>query len=144
MTHEDAGKYGAKHPAGTTADPALAAAVQDRAEDGQITCTAAHEIAGALGVAPAEVGKAVDLLELRIIACQLGLFGYYPGRKIVEAAEVVVDDLRDRLGPFAAAGEIGCAEAWDIADTLGIERMSVAAACETLGIKIKRCQLGAF
>lgn len=144
MTHEDAGKYGAKHPAGTTSDPAVAASVQERAENGRITCTAAHDIAGKLNVPPSEVGTAIDLLEYRIIECQLGLFGYYPGRKIVEAADVVAEDLRERLDRFAADGEIGCASAWGIADTLGIERMSVAAACETLGIKIKRCQIGAF
>lgn len=144
MTHEDAGKYRAKHPAGTVCDPAIAAALGQKMEDGRITCAAAHGIAGDLEVAPSEIGKAIDLLEYRIIECQLGLFGYSPERKIVKAADVISEDLRGHLGRFAADGEISCASSWEIAQTLDIGRMDVAAACELLDIKIRHCQLGAF
>jgi hypothetical protein len=37
-----------------------------------------------------------------------------------------------------------CSAAWVIAEKLNIPRMKVSAACETLQIKIKPCQLGAF
>jgi hypothetical protein len=144
MTHEDAGHYSAKHPAGTLSDPALAAALAERAEDGRITCTAAHDLAETFKVAPSEVGKTADLLEYRIIRCQLGLYGYSPGKRIVKAAEEVSDDLRDRLLGAVTDGRIGCASCWKIAQTLGIEKLAVSAACERLGLKVKRCQLGAF
>jgi hypothetical protein len=144
VTHEDAGKYGAKHPAGTVPDDSIAAALKGRADGGRVTCAVAHSIAQTLGVAPLEVGKTIDLLEYRIIECQLGLFGYAPVRKIVEPAPTVSDDLRGQLERFAREGEIGCASAWQVADGMGLPRMAVSAACESLGIKIKRCQLGAF
>jgi hypothetical protein len=144
MTHEAAGHYAAKHPDGTLHDPALAAALKERAEDGRITCVAAHDLAEAFKVPSSEVGKTADLLEYRIIQCQMGLYGYSPEKRIVKAAERVSDDLRDRVLGAADDGRISCASCWEIARTLGIERMAVSAACERLGLKVKRCQLGAF
>ena len=144
MTHEDAGKYRAKHPAGTAVDASIVAALEQKADGGRVICTHAHDIAETLKMAPSEVGKTIDLLEYRITKCQLGLFGYEPGRKVVEPAETVSDELRAQLDRFAGSGEISCASAWEIADRLGLQRMEVAAACELLGIKIRRCQLGAF
>jgi hypothetical protein len=144
VTHEDAGKYKAKHPVDTAVDASIAAALEQKAEGGRVTCAAAEEIAGSLSVALPEVGKTIDLLEYRIIECQLGLFGYEPRGKAVEPAETVSDGLRAELDRFAGSGEISCASAWGIADRLGLQRMAVAAACELLRIKIRRCQLGAF
>jgi len=144
VTHEDAGHYAAKHPAGTTCDPAVAAAVRERMIDGTITCPAAHEAAEACGVAPVEIGRAADLLECRLSRCQLGLFGYSPQRRIVEPAAEIGAELRERLTGAATDGRISCAACWAIADTLRIERMAAAAGCELLGLKITHCQLGAF
>ncbi len=144
MTHEDEGHYSAKHPHGTPADPALAAALTQTAQDGRVSCTAAHELAAAFKVAPAEVGKTADLLELRIVECQMGLFGYSPEKRIVKPADEVSDELRDSLQRYAANGRISCATCWKIADDLGLEKMTVSSACERLGIKVRHCQLGAF
>lgn len=144
MTHEDAGHYGAKHPSGTAYSPQVADALKEKAHDGRITCAAAHEVATSLGVTPAEVGKTSDLLEYRLIECQLGLFGYSPQRRIVKPAEEVSDELRERLARATRRGKISCAACWRIADALGLEKIAVSAACETLTIKIVHCQLGAF
>ena len=75
MTHEDAGHYAAKHP-NAKADPAIAAAIEEKQTDGRITCAAAHAIASKLGCPPEAVGVNIDLLEMRIAKCQLGLFGH--------------------------------------------------------------------
>jgi hypothetical protein len=144
VTHEDAGKYKAKHPADSAVDASIAAALEQKADGGRVTCAAAEEIAGILRVALSEVGKTIDLLEYRITECQLGLFGYEPRGKSVEPAEAVPDELRAGLDRFAGSGEISCASAWEVADRFGLQRMAVAAACELLRIKIRRCQLGAF
>jgi hypothetical protein len=144
MTHHDAGGFAAKHPQGTTVAPAVRQSVQHRLDDGAITCRAAHEIAEELGVAPGQVGVAIDLLEGRIRKCQLGLFGYGPGRKAVAPAGHVAPDLRAAIEAAAVDGRLACAEAWRIADTSAIARMAVANACEALKIKISKCQLGAF
>lgn len=144
MPHEYAGHYSAKHPDGTAYDPALADALRKRAEDDRITCAAAFEVAEAVGATPEEVGKTADLLEYRIIKCQLGLFGYSPEKRIVKPADHVPDDLRERLLEAVADGKISCAAVWDIADELGLARMTVSGACEGLGLKVGPCQIGAF
>lgn len=144
MPHEYAGKYSTKHSPGTRPDPAVAAVLQEVAEDGRISCTVAHDVAVDLATTPAEVGKTMDLLEYRITKCQMGLFGYSPEKKILKPAETVSDPLRARLTDAAADGRVSCAACWDIALGLGIQKIAVAAACETLGLSIKPCQLGAF
>lgn len=144
MPHEYAGHYSTKHPDGTAYDPALADALRERAEDGRITCVAAFEVADALGASPEEVGKTADLLEYRIIKCQLGLFGYSPEKRIVRPSEHVPDDLRRRLLAAVADGKISCSAVWDIAAELSLDKMTVSGACEGLGLKVGPCQIGAF
>jgi hypothetical protein len=144
MTHEDAGHYAAKHPDGTQSDPVVTAALSQRARDGRITCTAAHEVAATLEVHPSEVGRTTDLLEYRIIECQLGLFGHSPQKRIVKPAETVSEELRTKLEQEAADGNIECASCWEIARELAVEKLTVACACEHMGLKVTRCQLGTF
>lgn len=136
--------YSAKHPAGTKPDPAIAAALKVTAANERVTCAQAHDLAGRLGVAPAEVGKTMDLLEYRIIECQMGIFGYEPEKKVLVAAEAVTDELRHLLEGASLDGRVSCVACWEVASALGVEKMAVAAACERLGLKIKPCQLGAF
>jgi hypothetical protein len=144
MTHDDAGKYGAKHPAGTAYDPAVAAALASRAEDGKISCAAAHDIAEKAGVVPSEVGRTADLLELRIHRCQMGLFGYSPEKRLVKPASGASEDLRALLAGAAPEGRIDCLSCWEIARSLEMGKMAVADACEHLGLKVRNCQIGAF
>lgn len=144
MPHEYAGHYSTKHPEGTPCDPAIAAALKEAAADGRITCVAAHGVAETLKVPPSEVGKAADLLEFRVIDCQMGLFGYSPEKRLVKPAERVSDELRERVQKAVADGRITCAACWKIARELGMEKMAVSSACERLGLKVKNCQIGAF
>jgi hypothetical protein len=144
MTHEDAGHYAAKHPPGTRPDPAIAAAVLTRTENGLITCTDAHRIARDLDVSPARVGAAIDLLEKRIARCQLGLFGYAPERKILKPAESVAPELAAALKQRAVKERVSCLDCWEVAAAFAVARMDAAAACEFLGLRIRPCQLGAF
>jgi hypothetical protein len=144
MTHEDAGHYAAKHPRGTEPNAALAAEIEKRADQGALTCATAHTIAEALEVAPAEVGRCLDLMEIRLTKCQLGLFGYTPEKKVVSPADEVAPALEKAINDAIADGRIACAAAWRIADQKGLKRMALSAACETLNVKVKPCQLGAF
>jgi hypothetical protein len=144
MTHEFSGHYAAKHPPGTEADGRIADAVRASAKDGKLSCAAAHRIATDLGVHPSEVGKTLDLLEFRIVKCQLGLFGYQPEKKIVAPAETVAPELRDALTAALVDDRLPCKSAWTIADRFGVTRMAVAAACEKMNLRVSPCQLGAF
>jgi len=144
MTHEDAAHYAAKHPAGTVPDPAVAAAVQAQAVNGRLSCARAHAVCTELEVPPAAVGTAVDLMEMRLTHCQLGLFGYRPRSKVLQAADNVPAPLAAALREAAGNGRISCARCWETAEAFGLKRLAAAAACERLGLKIKPCQLGAF
>ncbi|MFZ5565124.1 MAG: hypothetical protein ACOZBW_13835 [Thermodesulfobacteriota bacterium] len=143
MAHQDAGKYRAKHPPGTAFRPDIAEALTAVAKDGRVTCAAAHKIAAEASVPVAEVGKTLDLLEFRLTVCQLGLFGY-PEKKRVKALSPVPDPLKTAVLAATQDSRISCAACWEIADALGLSRMEVAGACETLGLRVKPCQLGAF
>jgi hypothetical protein len=144
MTHKESGHFAAKHPAQTKVDQRITQAVTKLLEKGSITCIKAHEIAQTLQAEPKQVGIAIDLQEGRIIKCQLGLFGYDKGQKKVKPADVVDPEVRIDIEKAMAGGRLPCLNAWQIAEKHGLPRLALANACESLGIKIKPCQLGAF
>jgi hypothetical protein len=144
MTHEDGPEFSGKHPHARLTDEKLKLAVQQRGEDGEVPCAVAFEIAGVLACSPADVGKAVDLLNFKLVKCQLGLYGYKPHKKIVTPIApdnpAMEQTIRDRL----VDGRLPCEQAWAVARRFEVPKMRVSAACEAMGIKIKPCQLGAF
>lgn len=144
MSTHSKGHFAAKHPPGTQVSLDLQKAVREKLIDGAISCHCAHDIADDLKVAPHEVGVAIDLAEGRILKCQLGLFGYGKGKKRVTAAKSIMPALRDAIETALENDQLPCAAAWRIADDQAIPRLSVANACEMLGVRIKPCQLGAF
>lgn len=133
-----------KHGPGATPDPAIEEAVRKRVRENTIPCAVAFEIAGERDVTPAAVGRAVDLLEYRLIKCQLGLFGYGEKKKIVTPLTDPPDALRSAVESAAREGRLACRDAWDIAERFDVPKLRVGGVCEGLGIKIKPCQLGAF
>jgi hypothetical protein len=144
MTHHDADHYAAKHPKGTQIDPRIESALTSKLSDNNISCAAAHALAADLSVSPAQIGLSIDLMEARITKCQLGLFGYSPQKKIVQAANSVSRELKTKLEASLVDNRISCLRCWEIAAELSLKKIDVSAACEALGIKIKPCQLGAF
>jgi len=146
MTHSDAGKYAAKHGGACAApDEKIAAAVRGKAQKGELGCAEAEAIGAELSVPLSEVGRTLDLMEIRISRCQLGLFGYdTPGGRAVKPAEKVAPTLEEKIRGRLADGRLPCKAAWEIAAGLSVPRMNVSSACETLGIRIRPCQLGAF
>ena len=144
MTSQDKGHYSRKHSDERVIEPLIADAVKEKATDGKITCAAAFKVAETFGTKAGEIGATADMLEISIIRCQMGIFGYLPEKKVVKPMENVPDDLESAIRGKLADGRLTCAAAWEIAKALGIPKMNVSSACETLGIKIKPCQLGAF
>jgi hypothetical protein len=115
-----------------------------REQNGELPCAVAFEIAKDIGISPSEVGKNVDLLNLRLVKCQLGLFGYQPKKKIVKSLPTVAQELKEAIREELVEEKLSCAKAWHIASRLKIPKMKISGACEAMGIKIKPCQLGAF
>jgi hypothetical protein len=144
MTRTDADLYAAKHPKGRTLNKKIADAVRKRAANKEINCADASAIAENFRVDMLEIGVTIDLLEIRLKRCQLGLFGYGQKKGVVEPAVKVSTKLEKAIRGALADGWLPCLTAWKIADGMGIARMEVSSACEALKIKIKPCQLGAF
>ena len=138
------GQYASKHPTGVEPDREIVEALQNKIEKGAITCAAAFGVAEKLQVEPRRVGVNVDLLNIKIGKCQLGLFGYEPNKSVVRPAKEISAELRSAIQAALADGRLPCAAAWEIARKLKIKKMDVSSACETLGVKIKPCQLGSF
>jgi hypothetical protein len=127
-----------------TQNEKLSEAILGKTIDDKIACAAVFQITGELGVDPVEAGRALDLMDISIIKCQLGLFGFTPEKKVVKPAASVSDVMKNEIESRLTDGRLPCAAAWEIAAKLKVGKMDIAAACETLGIKIKPCQLGAF
>jgi hypothetical protein len=144
MTHSDKGKYFQKHDHQTKVEDSLKQEVLQAAKENNVACPAAEEIARRKAVAQNNIGIALDILNINIIECQLGLFGYSPQKKIVQPAKEIASDLKQAINDGLSSGRLPCAAVWAIAKQLNLPRMKVSAACEALKIKIKPCQLGAF
>lgn len=144
MTHKDAGDYSKKHGPDEAPDAALAKAVTEAGRGGEIGCAQVFSVASEQGVSPAEAGKTVDLLKLKLVKCQLGLFGYPPGKSIVKPAAQVSPELESAIRNRLVAERLPCGHAWQIAEEMHLRKMDVSSAAEALGIRIKPCQLGAF
>ena len=144
MTHEDKGKFFAKHPKDTKVDEDLKKEILEQVKNSSLSCKKAEEIAGEMGFSLEETGRTIDILNIKITKCQLGLFGYGETQKIVQSAKEIPPELKESITSALENERLSCAAAWEIAGKLNISRMKVAAACEALQIKIKPCQLGAF
>jgi len=147
LTHEDAGKYAAKHPPLTERNEQVANAIREKSPDGTLGCAMAEKIAKELKVRIAEVGVTADLLEIKIKECQLGLFGWgdRPSHgKDIQVPDSVPVELKSAIEKAVVNGTVSCAAAWRIADQLSVKRKAVSAACDALKLKIRPCQLGAF
>jgi hypothetical protein len=144
MTHADKGKYFQKHAGETEVGEDLQQEIRAHAKDNNISCAAAEKISQKLNKTMGDVGVAIDMLNVNINGCQLGLFGYPGKKKLVQAAESVLPDLESAIKAALVSNRLSCRKAWDIAGKLAIKRMEVCAACEKMQIKVKPCQLGAF
>ncbi len=125
-------------------DEQIVAVVRERAKEGTLGCAEALRIAEELGVTPLAVGEAADDAHVRLVRCQLGLFGYGEQKRVVRPAESVSPELEQAIRAGLVGGRLPCATAWAIAARLGLPKMEVSNVAETLGIRIKPCQLGAF
>lgn len=144
MGHEDAGHFASKHSEKEKPDQSLLNTVKEMSIDGSISCYTAFKLAANLKEKPENIGRAIDFLEIKISKCQLGLFGYQPDKKIAHAVDAVLPELKEKIRNGLIGNKLYCISAWEIAQESGIKKMDVADACETLKIKISRCQLGAF
>ncbi len=125
-------------------DAEIQSKIMQRAKEGELACAVAFDAAAKLGISPAEVGQYTDRAKLRLVKCQLGLFGYQPEKRIVKPVDSVSPELETAIRNELVNDRLPCKSAWALAKKFGVRKMAISGACETLGIKIKPCQLGAF
>ena len=143
MSRKDKGHYGSKHP-GASVKKEVAELLKKKKVDGAMTCPLAFQAASELNMTPAEIGQALDILEIPLSKCQLGLFGYSPVSRIIQPAESVAEDLEASIRAALIDGRLPCAEIFRIAGEFKLAKIRVSGACEKLKIRISACQLGAF
>ncbi len=125
-------------------DPRIRQELEKHIRDGKLSCASAFAAAQALNLPPAEIGKSADAMKVKLVKCQLGLYGYAPEKKIVKPADTIDPEMEAAVRAGLENGYLPCAAAWKIAEQFNVRKMAVSAACEALSIKIKPCQLGAF
>jgi hypothetical protein len=143
MTHEDAGNYAGKRR-GAALNETIAARIKEKISNNRISCAEAHSIAAELNADPDDVGTAIDLLEVRIIKCQLGLFGYGKQKNIPALPDTIDPDIELAIKSSLVNDRLACSTAWEIAKRFNVSKAMVSAVCEKMKIKISPCQLGAF
>ena len=144
MKLEDGQTFSDKHGADASIDDTIKSKIIELAKEGELPCAVAFKIAKDMKVSPADVGKTLDLLDFRLVKCQLGLFGYLPEKKIVKAKPPENQELEDAIRAALVDERLSCRSSWDIAQQFNVPKMAVSAACEALELKMKPCQLGAF
>lgn len=136
--------FSEKHGSDPKPDEFIQDEIRKRMKNNAIACAVAFDIAKQVNATPDRVGRNIDLMNIRLIKCQLGLFGYPAKNKIVKPASESNPEVLEAIRRGLADERLPCRTAWKIAARFNISKMAVSSACESLNIKIKPCQLGAF
>ena len=144
MNQQNGKKFAEKHESNAQLNEKIKDHIIRQTKNNKLPCAVAFKIAAELNVSAAEVGKTADLLELMLVKCQLGLFGYTPQKKIVKPKAAENPDLAGAIQDARVDGNLSCENAWEIARRFDVSKMRVSSVCEQLKIKVKPCQLGAF
>ena len=120
--------------------------IERRAIEGYLPCAEAFAIAEELGLPLTRVVDAMNVADVRIVHCQLGLFGYqaFGDKRFAAPLATVPDRLAGALRAGCVDNALPCAAAWNIAEREGLPRPVVGSAADALGIRIAPCQLGCF
>jgi hypothetical protein len=120
--------------------------IERRATERHLPCAAAFAIAEELGPPLTEVVDGINSAGVRIVHCQLGLFGYqaFGDKRFAAPLARVPDRLAEALRAGCVHEALPCATAWAIAEREGLPRPVVGSAADALGLRIAPCQLGCF
>jgi hypothetical protein len=141
-THSN--NYSNKHSADEAPDPLAKEAIIQKAVNNKLPCAVAFNIAEELDIPVVQIGKTADLMNCKLTKCQLGLFGHTPENKRVTPQDTVDSEIKTAIQKALMDNKLTCENAWKIANSLNVHKMTVSAVCESLKIKINKCQLGAF
>lgn len=143
MSLEEGKTYADKHASDTQIDSNIRDQINAHKKDDTLPCAVAFEIANQLNVTPQQVGTTIDLMNLKLVKCQIGLFGYDGGKKLTPDHSPD-PALKEAILSASVDNRMPCTKAWEIAEQSNIGKLTLGNVCEGLGIRIKPCQLGAF
>lgn len=147
MIRHHEGKYAAKHTIDIKPDEKIAGAITDKLQNGKLSCAAACAISEELQVSLASVGRNADLIEARITKCLLGFFGHRDasGNKLKpEPAASVPKAVEEALAARVSNGVLTCKALWEVGRETNTSKKDLGRICQTLKLKVVRCQLDAF
>jgi hypothetical protein len=101
-------KFVEKHGPDAQPDRVIKNEILKRTHKNEIPCAVAFKIAKDLQVSPNAVGMTADLMNCRLVKCQLGLFGYHPQKKIVTPQHTVTEDLKNAISEALVQGRLSC------------------------------------
>ncbi len=121
-------------------------AIREAASEAGLPCAAAFVLSRRHRVSPRAIRETADRIGIRIIYCQLGLFGYdgFGERRLARPLSLVPEELSGAVAAAAADGRLPCRAGWALADERGLPRVLLGSVAEGLGIRISDCQLGCF
>ncbi|MBI4864355.1 MAG: serine/threonine protein kinase, partial [Candidatus Riflebacteria bacterium] len=104
-------------PRATAAMPDLVIqdAVKRKVVNDTMSCHDAEDLALALTKTMYEVGTVLDLMEIQILKCQLGLFGYHPRPRIITPAQKIDPPVEEAVRARLVNGRLPCQAAWELA-----------------------------
>lgn len=145
-SHKPDAKFAVKHAPGAQPNNDLEQILYAKGAAGrrEVSCALALQLAQTVGLSPAETGRSLDILEYRINLCQIGLFGHKPVSKIMSPVKPAPEVAAAIKNMLTDDGALSCAQIWDLAKTFKLPKITAAAYCAYLNVKIKPCQLGAF
>ncbi len=86
--------FNEKHGTNARIDSTIKTEILQREKDNALPCALAFEIVEKCDVSPQQVGITLDLLNLRLTTCQMGLFGHKPKKKIVKITKIIKTTFR--------------------------------------------------
>ncbi|MCD6185864.1 MAG: hypothetical protein J7K84_08790 [Deltaproteobacteria bacterium] len=148
MTINSKKNFTANHNSNLKPDITIQQEITKLINNDRLPCKAAFKIAEKLGISAEQVGNTADILNYRLIGCQLGLFGYKT-KKNKATPEGSTDDnlpkgLKKAITNRLVNKKLKCKDCWDIASRFKISRITAGRLCNSMNIKITECQLGAF
>lgn len=144
ISKDSSKKLADKHGPDAKPDSLIKYEILKHSLNSELSCASAFLIANELNVSPDKVGMTADLINCRLVKCQIGLFGYKPDKKIVRPVKTANQNLKNTITDNLVEGKLECKIAWDIASRFKVNKMTVSSICEDMNIKINKCQLGAF
>ena len=117
-------RFADKHDPNIKPDGSITSEILKHTQHAEISCDDAFQVAEILGVSANLVGMNADLIDVKLIKCELGLFGYRPRKNIVPPQTEVDPELKDAILDARINGKLPCKIAWEIASRLNIPKMT--------------------